>query len=257
MLETYLGATTVDRPSTALTGWSAPEAMTTYRLYPGGKLYTVPTVSAYLAGGSRTPDVLTNPAGLLYSTGDLDIRDNQTITGTVFSNADILVTGKNVVLQPASLRPLLGTSEPVQLPAMVARDDIAFGADSRSVVQGVISAWDQFQVNRGNSGVTLDVQGRVVAESIDLLERSTWDYSNFIWDLYYNSFLTNLTSTLPILHFPTYLQTVGFNPTNKIVIQPPTAPSRPQWITNGGSIYAPHPSDPGLRWDLIDWKDGP
>jgi hypothetical protein len=259
ILETYCGNTTVDRSSTTLSDWSTSGTMLTYRLFPGGQLYTVPTVTSTVHG-TLAPNPLTNPAGLIYCSGDVEIKNNAVVQGTIVSYADINITGKYVVVQPADLRALDGTTEPVQLPAFISRDDIVFNSDCQATVTGVVSAWDTFQVSRDDSSVTVAIQGHVVAKDIEILERSTYDYNAFTWSLTYSYFLANLVPDIlnpgtPILHYPTYLAALGFEPAPKIVIRPPTTPARYQWLTDGGAIYGPHSSDDGLRWDMVEWKD--
>jgi len=171
-LLTAMQVSTVDTSTQGLSGWSSPSSMTSYQIYPGGKTYTVPSLGAEQRNVTLQPDPITNPAGIFFRTGQLRLYDNVRIQGTLMSKStddgDILISGKNVHIEPVDLPSLYGSSAAVQLPVIVAGDDLHFLEGSQVSVAGLIVSTDDFkiaddpqyspltvQVSSGNAGKTL------------------------------------------------------------------------------------------------------
>ena len=71
--------------SHTIAGLTFPSAMSTYRLYPGGKSYTIPQLPATIQGSAYQADPATNPAGIFFRNGTLNINANTTIRGTIIA----------------------------------------------------------------------------------------------------------------------------------------------------------------------------
>ena len=49
----------------------------------------------------------------------------------------------------------------------------------------------------------------------------------------------------------------GRDPEPQLTISPDSGPITYHWHYPGNQIYAPHPNDDGLRWDLLEWTEDP
>jgi hypothetical protein len=134
--------------------WEHPGELATYRLYPGGKVYQVHTLyTGWLEQTTLKPDPKSNPLGLYYRDGGIELWDKVTIQGTLVtkgqSGADVDLRGKNVQLVSHDLPALQvdGLPEvPVRLPLVVANEDIHVYGDAECSLIGILAAWDDFTV---------------------------------------------------------------------------------------------------------------
>lgn len=160
-LLTAMEIPTADTAASSLSGWTVPSTASTYRLYPGGKAYRVTTVAGQLSNASWMPDPVSNPAGILYSSGQLRLGDNVRIHGTVLTKAndagDILIAGKNVHLEPADLPSLYGSTAAVQLPMVVAGDDFHILDGSQASIAGLVISTDDFKITEDSQYASLAV----------------------------------------------------------------------------------------------------
>lgn len=160
-----LAAMDISAPNAAaqsLSGWNVPSSMTTYQLYPGGKGYRVTTLDAEQRNATWKPDPVRNPAGIFYSSGQLRLNDNVRIQGTVISrqndSGDILIAGRNVHLEPLSLPPLYGSSKPIQLPVIMAGDDLHLLEGAQAGIAGLVFSTDDFKITEDSQNASLSVQ---------------------------------------------------------------------------------------------------
>jgi hypothetical protein len=49
----------------------------------------------------------------------------------------------------------------------------------------------------------------------------------------------------------------GYDPKPLLTIKPDPSPVTYHWKKPYDPIYVPHPTDSGLRWDLVEWTDNP
>jgi hypothetical protein len=262
VLNSYLGVSTVDMADKTVTGMTFPSALSTYRLYPGGKAYTIPQLPRTLQAANKGPDVTTNPAGLFCCIGALDVYDDTTISGTVFTTAGsggrLTVSGKRVHFNAVSLPPLQGTTAPVQLPAAVVADDFRVSAGADLTMTGLVAAYYGFEVVSDNqAGISLLHQGRLIAQDLRFDPRNDWNSkSSGWWNWQYNSWYDQRNDNNGYRYFPEYLQkTQGLNPSPQLNIKPEVTPVRYHWHNPQNTIYVTDPSDGGLRWDLLSWME--
>jgi len=244
--------------SSTLSGWNYPGSINTYRLYPGGKLYNVASLPSLLSGQSLGPDPDTNPAGLFYNSGDVDIEDEVSITGTIVAGLRVNLDGQNISIQAAALPALQDTSETVNLPIVIAGDDLRALDECQATLNGLVAVWDLFEVpsiTASEEDMSFTLVGRLVFREMRIERRGAWDLTKNAWNGLYDDFQDNLSSADPIPYFPTYLESLGYSMEPKIAFSEPESAVVYHWITDGQSIYAPASGDEGLMWNLIDWKD--
>jgi hypothetical protein len=244
---------------------SYPNSQTTYQLYPGGKLYEMPNLhSIYgytLSGVALDAYPISNPLGIFLGQGCVVLADNVSINGTILTwgtEPDIRIQGVNVSLQARTLPMLEGSNTVYQLPAAIVRDDfhVYSGTDCR--VRGAVLVWDDFSFLRGDAGTKCDIQGRVVANRMNLLGRASWDLGLLTWQTELLSF--NLQKSLGngTPYFPRYLKNrFGMDPNPLLTIKPDAPEIVHRWQNFSQPVYVAHPDDAGLQWNLIDWADNP
>ena len=241
-----------------------PGTVSTYKLYPGGKSYQVESLGSSLAATTKVPDTLTNPLGLFRRDGKLTLYDNVSIQGTVItnsngSNPDLEIYGTGVSMQPVSLLPLEGTSDPIQLPVVMVADDFRLRDGANVNLDGQVVVWDKFSYDKGYTNTALDVQGRVFAKEFELQGRYEWDQSDSWYRSRLSEFLTQLADGGDSFEtrFPNWLKTNhSLDPEPTLKIQASSTSVTYHWPDFTSSIYVAHPDDSGLRWDLIHWIDG-
>jgi hypothetical protein len=145
-----MGISTSNVAQQNLTSWMSNTSVTSYQLYPGGQVYSVPTLAQSLQNTTLAPDPIANPAGIYYCPGALSLYNNVNIQGTVItqgnSSGDLLIYGTNVHLQPFDLPPLQGSTAPVELPVAVVGDNVTLEAGANASVAGLLSVGSDLDV---------------------------------------------------------------------------------------------------------------
>ncbi len=264
------GVSTTDSSTATLYAPPAVGDAPTYRLYPGGKTYSAQLVDRDLQNTTLAPNPATNPLGVFARAGEIRLLGNVTIRGTLLatgSTGDILVTGTGVRVEPPTnaIMPLAGTSTPIQLPVLVCGDDLVFATGSKSTVSGLALAADNFEVQSDSqAAMQVDIRGRVAARDVLIRPRSDWVKTALFWLNTYNSY--SVQKSWGIRYFPDWLkQKEGLDPTPRITIVPESTTVQYHWQGLAEPLYVPDPSDataldptnPGLRWELIEWTDNP
>ena len=130
--------------------WMSNSSVTSYQLYPGGQIYSVPSLAQSLQNTTLAPDPIANPAGIFYRPGSLSLYNNVSIQGTVItqgnSSGDLLIYGTNVHLQPFDLPPLQGTTTAVELPVAMLGDNVTLEAGANASIAGLITAGSDLDV---------------------------------------------------------------------------------------------------------------
>jgi hypothetical protein len=259
-LTDLLGLSLQNTSSTDTITWAHPGPVSTYQIYPGGPTYSVPTISATLQNVTLGPDPATNPLGLFYSPSRLYVYDNVTVRGTLVTNGssgDIFVEGTNVAASPVSLPALDGTTTPVQLPVMLVRDDFRVYPGAKASIQGMVAVWDEVEFKQGpQQSTNVTLEGCLLGRQIFVRGRDEWDRSNGWWQQAYDDFV--LAQLQGAKYFPVWLQSQkGLQYAPRIHIKPSSSAVTYHWKNTADPIYVAHPSDLGLRWDIVDWKENP
>ncbi len=262
-LNTTLGITTSNLTTAPATDWVFPNRVSTYQLYPGGKTYTAQTISQSLWSTAFQPNPLTNPLGLYYRSGEIDLYDNVTIEGTLIqgnSGHSVVLSGKNVQIKPVDLPAVYPSVQPVQIPVILARKDLQIAAGSKGSITGLVAAWRRFDVAtdyQGNS--SWETACHIVAQDFRIHELNEWEWlSNFWWQWLYSVY--SLQQSNGYRYFPSWLKVAwGLDYAPRIVIQPDTRTINYHypWLDASNPIYIAHPDDGGLRWEVVDWTDNP
>jgi hypothetical protein len=240
-----------------------PGDIPSYQLYPGGKVYTATQLDGSINNASFAPDPETNPLGLFKRHSNLVINDNVEIQGTVLvyddgSSGRIELRGTGIHVTPLSLPSLYGDSTVYQLPSVVARDDVEVHEGSSSSLSGLVMAWDDLQCFHGEQSTEMSLTGQVIAGELEIEYRDEWDESSSWWDSRHKEFLNQLGLTSPIPYFPEWLrENHGLDYEPKLTIQPDASSVRYHWHDWSKPLFEAHPGDGGLRWDLLEWQDGP
>lgn len=246
-------------------GWSHPGELTSYRLYPGGKSYSVPAIPRDLVNVKLAPDPISNPLGVFYRNGEVSLCDDVEVHGTLITalGGDLLVQGRDVRARPVDLPPLQGKTEPVRLPTLIVGDDLRFQAGSESQLRGVLAAWDDFEIEEApQDDISANVEGTVIAKNVLVRGRSDWFKTDSWWKDQYDDFKDQWDDddAAPIPHFPLWLrENHGLNPVPQTVLKPASATARYHWKNWNDPLYIPdhERGDVGLRWDLLEWTDSP
>ena len=82
LLNTTMGIPMSNVAQQNLADWMSNTSVTSYQLYPGGKVYSVPVVAQSLQNTTLAPDPIANPAGIFYCPGALSLYNNVSIQGT-------------------------------------------------------------------------------------------------------------------------------------------------------------------------------
>jgi hypothetical protein len=100
-----------------------------------------------------------NPAGIYYWSGDLEIRDNVTINGTLIVNGNLTINGTGNTI----------TAEK-NFPAMVVGMNTIFQDDGQLTVEGLVQINNRLHIESSCSGAFFDVTGGVfiIQNAIDI-----------------------------------------------------------------------------------------
>lgn len=239
-----------------------PGNVTSYRLYPGGRVYSPTQLSTSISNVSFAPNVQTNPLGLVKCQSQLVVNNNVTIQGTLLvydagSSGRVELRGTGIKIAPLSLPSLYGDSTVYQLPSVIARDDVEVYSKSSSSLGGLVMAWDDLQCFQGKQSTEMSVTGQVIAGELQIEARDEWDQSSSWWDSRHKEFLAQLGTVTPIVHFPAWLQANhGLDYQPKLTIQPDPSNVSYHWHDWSKPLFEAHPADGGLRWNLLEWRDG-
>ena len=259
LLTTELGVATTNISAKTASDWAPPEEHVEYQLYPGGQTYEIPRLGEVLEGVTLRSDPKTNPLGMFYREGSVELKDDVTIDGTLIAGSDIFVSGRNVRLKPVDLAAVAGSDRPVRLQAACAGDDFRVLPLAGGAVEGVLCVWDEFEVQAGTENVQFDILGRLVTKKFAVRGRWEWFYNHDIWKAAYDAFISQLTQppNMRKSYFPDFVAVFGRNPKPLITIKPDSSPPTYHFKKRLEPVYVPAAGDAGLRWDLIDWTDSP
>lgn len=258
-LNDLLGLATHDIAESNSAPLNHPGSVSRYRLYPGGKEYSVETLPNTLINATYEPNPLTNPLGLFRNSGNVTIDDNVTVRGTIVtagSGADIYLAGQNVQLLANDLPSLYGDATVRQLPVAIVADDFRLLEFGEATIRGLAIAWDEFDVQRGTHAARLDYQGRLLAKEMKLAGRYEWMLSTSIWQTIFNSFISQ--SGYGNSYFPHWLdQSSQLDEKPTLTISPESREVTYHWHDWSQPFFPADPNNGTLQWDLISWTDDP
>jgi hypothetical protein len=260
-----LGVSVIDSAASTTPPAEHPGTVLSYKLYPGGKSYTIPILQT-LYGSSlqnRTiaPNPVTNPLGIYRSRNSLAIYNNVNITGTIISDGttpEIQVHGTDVSISGVNLAPLESTSQTYQLPVALVRDDLRFHGSSDATVRGLTMVYDEFELKEGPKTARFNLTGQLMTSGLAVRGRSEIALLGSLeWETQHALFLLQL----PILgptekYYPVWMQTKSAVPYSPLLrVERETNGVKYHWHNWTQPVYQKDPADAGLRWNLIRWTE--
>ena len=255
-LVVYMGVSTTHQiEDTANSDWSKPTCLTSYRLFPGGPEYEVPSLPVAIANRTLASSTADNPLGLVYANSNLTIGDNVTIHGTIMCREHLRIEGDNVQIESVDILPLEGESLSIQIPAVTCKS-LEVRAGASCSVKGLVAVFGDLDVAPASARGRLTVTGKVIAEDLDILQDTDWDALD--WEDEFDDYLH--VNGPAWIYFPVWMRIFGYSYEPTVHIKP-GEDFRYHWYRPGESLFVPHPDDfsemdagedPGLRWELIE-----
>ncbi len=248
-----LGIPLIDTAAAAMpSDWTTqplPSGFSTYQIYPGGPTYTIPSLSGSLSG-SIDPDPTANPLGIHKQSGNTFIDNGASVRGTLIVHNNLTLRGTSIEISPVELLPLHGTTEPIRLPTILAKN-LEVESGSTSAVFGLVALWDEFVVEEGTYDTTLDFNGHLITPKFFMEPRTEWTSSN--WGLWHWIFGFSAPGYGSGQYFPLWLEGVNFYPQPKVTLKQDTEPATYHWKRPdpNETIYIPGSGDDGLFWDIV------
>jgi hypothetical protein len=138
----------------------------------------------------------------------------------------------------------------------IVKDDFRIYDDARGQLNGLAVAWGEFGFPFGSQSTAFTLTGRAIVNKFYVGPRSEWYRSNDWWKDRLHDFLDQLTSSNPIFFFPLWLQTnYGLKAQPQIVLRPPQSGETFHWHNWSQPVYVAHPSDGGLRWEVVQVRE--
>ncbi|MCG8587426.1 MAG: LamG domain-containing protein, partial [Pirellulales bacterium] len=260
-MSTSVDATVTNSTSTPI---SHPGTVTTYQLYTGGPTYAVPQLSSSLSDESIEPDAVNNPLGVFRDGGqDTFVYSNTAIQGVLLfdgSYNDIRVKGNNVTLSSVELLPM-DDGTVYELPLVIAEGDLKYEDGGGGTINGMVMAWDKMCLEPDDSQ-TLSVTGRVFAKELHMKGPSHWSWLTYsqwnTFNYYFSIWNHYFDSEIVAQYLPEFLrQWKDYDYNECLTVKPDDSTPNYHWHDWQNPIIVPHPDDPGLRWDLVEWTDNP
>jgi hypothetical protein len=266
-LQNDMGLAVTDTAAATTSPISHPGIVISYRLYPGGKLYTAPILQnvygSTLQNVTLEPDPVANPLGIFRNRNSIDINDNVHIRGTIIgegTTSDIQVYGANVTLEGVNLAPLEDSSQTYQLPVAILRDDIDIHGSSNAAISGLLMCYDEFEIRNGPKTAQFQFNGQLMTSGLAVRGREEFALLGTLeWTTQHTLFLLQYLPLVPTStkYFPEWMQDkVNLPEEPRLKFVRSNSGVKYHWHTWTQSVYQKDPADPGLRWNLVRWVEG-
>jgi hypothetical protein len=262
-LTTKLGLVLVDNLGSTNDPLTHPGAVGSYRLYPGGPTYNIPSLSGTLTNQTYGPNPATNPLGVFRSVGTLVISNNVTLNGTLITSGalpEVQVTGTSgVVLQAVNLPALNGTNQVYQLPVALNSGSLRLYSNCDAQLKGFTMCWEEFELKQGVTTTKFAMTGNVATKKLTLKGRSSWVLNSLTWQNWKTAYDWNLLDILDPDYeafFPDFMQRwAGFTVQPALTLQPASGGVLPHWHDWSQPVYQKGSSDLGLKWEVVRWEE--
>ena len=267
-LSSWLGVNVTSITGSSSTPVAYPSGATTYQLYAGGQVYAIPRLQDVLVSPAKnqvlSADPVNNPLGIYRSDGSWTFQQGSKLTGTLLCEnptAVITLAGTGIQFNGVNLPVVEGGNATIQLPLLMAKNDVAIAHLSNSTVNGLVMAWNQFVVNPGGKTTTLTLTGRVFADGFQIQGRNEWNaLTQANWQSSLADFQAQYNPLLFLLgseqYYPRWMERSPYflAAAPRLNFIPPTNVSY-HWPTFSQPIFVKADSDAGLRWNLVSWQE--
>ena len=268
-LTSWLGVNVTGISGNSIVPLTFPSGVTSYQLYPGGKVYAIPRLQDVLVSPAKNQvlaaDPLNNPLGVYRTDASWSFMAGSKLTGTLLCEnptAVITVSGSAVQLSGLNLPNLEGSNASYQLPLAIVKNDVVVAGSSVSTVSGLVIAWNQFVISSGSKGTLLTLTGRVFADGFGINGRTEWStLTDAQWQQSLSDFLNQYDPLLFALglseqYYPRWMEKSPYllAAAPKLNFIPPTNVTY-HWPNWGQPIYVKADGDAGLRWNLVSWGE--
>lgn len=103
----------------------------------------------------------------------MSVCNNVTVAGTLINGSTVTMCGTNVMFQPVNLWPLSGSSTPVRLPAIVARQNLRTDAVLSATINGFILVGQQALFDEGEQNSSFNLVGRLITNEFVLKRQAS------------------------------------------------------------------------------------
>ena len=233
-----------------------PGDITSYQLYPGGQEYLAQSLPLILKNETLEPNPLTNPLGVFTRHGSLYVQKKTTVKGFLLTwggstSTDVHVSGEKIAFQAPMLPPLAEDSNRYQLPAIASRDDIYVYDKTDASIEGAVYAGDDYEVLHNHDDVQVHLRGKLVCAELEFQPHRKWDRLNW------RDALEDFEEQNAIRYFPQWIEKrKGLAPDPLVTVEPASDGVIHHWPDWSQPLFVPHPDDGGLRWEVVEWKEG-
>lgn len=260
-LLTWLGVTNSTAAPIAGDPVSYPSSVSSYRLFPGGPSYAVPTLSSDMVG-TVGPNVTGNPLGIYKCTGNFKILESASFTGTLLSDgsSDELRLEGSSKISGFNLPGLSGSSQAYQLPMVLVKNKAVLRDNATVTADGLFMTWNSFVIEPSSGNSSLALTGRLYTNNFSYSGPNKWtSLSSSNWSTALTSFTVQaLLPLIGIPYFPDWLESSSYALDPKPVYNfNPSTGVNYHWPNWSLPIYTKGAGDIGLRWNVVSWRDGP
>jgi hypothetical protein len=267
LLQFKLNLTTVDSTASTSNPLTHPGIVTSYKLYPGGKSFTVPTLqvtygSSTLANLTIGPDPQENPLGVFRSSGTLSLGDGVTLNGTVITEGASpeirVLTGSTVKLNARNLPAINGTSQIYQLPLALVATSLKMQTNTDVTMNGFAMVWDEFKLEQGLASTKFSHTGNLVTSKLTVRGRDSFMMDALTWAAWKDDFDDDIFDHLldRTYFFPDYMERYGgFTVKPNLTFNPTSSGVKPHWQDWSQPVYKKGAADAGLLWEVVRWED--
>jgi hypothetical protein len=160
-------------------------------------------------------------------------------------------------MSPVNLLPLLGSTNTFRFPTVLGADDIFVTSSGEATIDGLVVAFDKFNLQLRSQAKLFTMTGNLVARRFICQGRSEFDISSSWWKIIYDAFTSQLNNppATRISYFPVYCNNLGLLYAPKVNFGPSSGTIVYLWPTSNMTVFVADPTDGGLRWELVDWRD--
>lgn len=239
--------------------WAFPAASsTTYRLYPGGPVYSMPSFTATYGSNPQNltavADPTTNPLGLYRMSSSVTFKNDVKVTGMLIASdtgVSLNVDGSRCTLESPKAMNLNSRTLGLALPSLCVTNDLNIKAASDDVVfRGAVIVWDEFVVESGTSTQDVLIEGGLQSHQAWIKGRS--DFKAFT-TTQWNNALSQYNATDKTIPFPDWLEgAYGLPSEPSIKIKKDVTGATAKFVFNPSQTLYDYPdSTSGLAWRIV------